>query len=392
MNNIAYNPIGNDDKIIRVGDRFEKEIVSYDSEGRKFRDIIQLKKETILDLYGRTFLLKIPYYDKAVIVPSHTEYKQYIGTCINRYHPLDVTAQKGSFPTWKILMNRVFGTQVNLGWIYLALLYFKPTQILPILCLVSNENSSGKTTFGNALSYLFSCNVGFFCQADLDSQFNSWITKLIAVFEEINETSSTINKLKNFSTSKTATVNAKFQSLVSFNPFVKIVILSNNVNTFIKANKYDVRFWVRKLDPIPKEEFDPDFNDKLIAEVPAVMFYLSELDIPHSKSRMWFDFEEIKTSVLEDVISESRSRCAKDLEIFIQERVGEIGKFGATLTELSELLGRKYSLSEIRSALQDELGYQPPEKPSWGKSPSGYSRTGRAYLFDTGYKIKILPT
>jgi len=44
-------------------------------------------------------------------------------------------------------VKHIFGDQIELGLDYLQLLYQKPVQILPIVCLVSKERSTGKTTF-----------------------------------------------------------------------------------------------------------------------------------------------------------------------------------------------------------------------------------------------------
>ena len=90
-----------------------------------------------------------------------------------------------------MLMKRIFGEQEALGWDYLTLLYRKPTQVLPVLCLVSPENHTGKSSFGNALSYLFGANVGFYTQDDLNSSFNSWeIQAILRNFKRLYDSES----------------------------------------------------------------------------------------------------------------------------------------------------------------------------------------------------------
>ena len=365
----------------RVGDIYERAVTTYDSNGQPHSEWKNIKRETIIDDNGKESLRQIPAYDGAVVVPSHINYKPIIGRFINRYHPLEVQPKEGVFPTWQTLIQRVFGEQEKQGWEYLANLYQKPMQILPVLCLVSPENGTGKTSFANGLSILFGQNIGFFGQSDLSNQFNVWLRSLVAVFEEINETDATLNKIKSASTARQVTVNAKYQQQVCFQPFVKVLILSNNEKSFIRANQNDIRYWIRKLKPIPSNEFDPDFEDKLRIETPAVLYQLGKMQLGKSRSRMFFSPEEIKTNSLLMVISESRSKCAKDLEIIIEEKTNELGRWQANLSEIADLVGKRYTLSDVKNALKDELGIKPSEKSIRYTSISGNSRTGRVYNF-----------
>lgn len=368
----------------RVGDDYEKEVRTYDVSGRQRTEWRKIKRETIIDDFGKEFLRQIKAYDGAVVVPSHTDYQPIIDQCINRYHPIDVIPKEGVFPTWETLIRRVFGEQELQGWEYLANLYKEPMQILPVLCLVSPENGTGKTSFANGLSILFGQNIGFFGQADLSSQFNTWLRSLVAIFEEINETEATLNKIKSSSTARTGTVNAKYQPQVSLQPFVKLVICSNNDKSFIKANGNDIRYWIRKMKPIPSDEFDPDFEEKLSLEAPAVLCHLAQIPLGKARSRMFFAPEEIRTNALQEVVKESRSKCAKDLEIIIQEKTDERKEsWQATLADISEMLGKRYTVSDVRQALKDELSVKYSDKVTrYDSLISGNSRTGRVYSFD----------
>lgn len=305
-------------KYMCVGGKYFAEVVNYDVSGRAFYDNVPINKEAIVDRFGRKLLTDIPYYETMCIVPSHTNYKPIIGRCFNRYYPLPYAPNKGDHPTWDILLTRVFGEQFELGLDYLTIAYRYPTQVLPVLCLVSVENGTGKSSYGNALASIFGRNVGFCSQEDLSSKFNTWIKHLITVFEEISETKTTVNKIKNMSTAKSATLDEKYLPQITFQPFVKIIILSNNDRTFIKANEQDIRYWVRKLEPIPSEEFIPNFDNLLEAEAPAMLHTLATRNISTpKKSRMWFDPAIIATKALNRVRKESRSEIVRDLEILL---------------------------------------------------------------------------
>ena len=344
-------------EVFRVGDKLMEKVIRFDVDGHSFMAFESRKRETIADKYGRDFLKQIPSYDAAVIVPSHTDYKQIVGKCWNLYHSLDFSPIPGEHPYWDKLIDHIFSDKKKLGWDYLTIAYRFPTQILPVLCLVSQENQTGKSTFGTALSFLFGRNVGFFTQDDLSSSFNPWIKHLFAIFEEISDAKKTLNKIKAMSTAQSATLNEKFLPQASFQPFVKIVILSNNDRDMIKANEHDIRYWIIRLHPFKKDDFIPDFIQKLKDEVPAVLNTLQTREITaERKSRMWFAPDIIKTKVLAEVITNSQSEAAKEIRLWVEDVLATRPEgFGANLTEIHDALGRKYSRAELQLALKEEL-------------------------------------
>lgn len=376
-------------EVFRVGDKLMEKVTRFDVDGHSFVAFEGRKRETIADKYGRDYLKQIPSYDAAVIVPSHTEYKQIVGNCWNLYHSLDFSPAPGEHPYWDKLIDHIFGDKEELGWDYLTIAYRFPTQILPVLCLVSQENQTGKSTFGMALSYLFGRNVGFFTQDDLSSAFNPWIKHLIAIFEEISDAKKTLNKIKAMSTAQSATLNEKYLPQASFQPFVKIVILSNNDRDLIKANEHDIRYWIIRLHPFNKEDFVPDFSQRLREEVPAVLHTLQTRNITaERKSRMWFSPDLIKTEVLAEVITNSQSEAAKEIRLWVEDVLAERPEgFGANLTEIVEALGRRYTRAELQSALKEELKI--PTKRTSYTNHLGEPNNGQAYFFGENVEIVI---
>lgn len=367
--------------IIRVGNDVLEVIYVPDINGNLHKRVVGRTREVIKERYGAAVLNSAPYFQAMAIVPSHTDYRQVVNECWNSYHEIEVKPEKGQHPCWDSLMNRIFGEQVELGWDYLTILYRRPTQVLPILCLVSPENHTGKSTFGNALSYIFGQNVGFFTQDDLNSQFNTWVANLIAVFEEISDTNRSLNKIKAMSTAKEVTVNEKYKPQIKFQPFVKILILSNNEDTFVKAGPDDIRYWVRKLHPLKQSDYIPNFDDKLREEVPAVLYNLSTREMNTGKdSRMWFDFQSIRTDALENVVANSLSQCAKDILIWAEQWEDCY----ATEMEIYDGLRGRYPLNEVRFALKKELRLKNPCQRY--VDIHGSSLNGRAYHIVTEQK------
>ena len=367
--------------VVRVGDRFLVRVTRYDISGRPYETYETRRRETIGDLYGKEFLKKVSTYEAAVIVPNHINYQQVIGNCWNLYHELDYKPASGKHAHWDKLVSHIFGDKAHLGWDYLTLAYREPTQKLPVLILASEENGTGKTTFGNALTFLFGRNAGFYTQDDLSSSFNSWMKSLYAIFEEISDAKHTLNKLKAMSTAREATLNEKYMAQTPFQPFVKIIILSNNVKDVIKANENDKRYWIVKVPPLNKDEFLPDFNERLRNEVPAVMNTLAtrELSVP-CRSRMWFDEELLKTDALATVIENTQSDAAKEIRLWAEDILEQRPNFGVNLSELKDALGNRFTRSELLFALKEELRVE-CRKTSYTNHLGNYNN-GKAYFFE----------
>ena len=134
-------------KYIRVGDNYYKEIKKVKSNGEHQIEWAKILKNTIVDDEGRKFIYNIPKYDAWCVLPNHLKYRDVIDSNYNMYNPFMHKPKKGSIKWTMRLLRHIFGEQVNIGLDYVQLLYEKPTQILPILCLVSYANQTGKTTF-----------------------------------------------------------------------------------------------------------------------------------------------------------------------------------------------------------------------------------------------------
>lgn len=364
-----------------VGNTIERRITRYDVEGNPEEDWLPTPREIAKDMGQNPSIL--PRYDDYVVVPSHTSYNDIVGNCINKYHPIPHKPKEGVHPYTDKFLKHIFGEQYLLGWDYLTLLYRDPLHILPVLCLVSHQNGTGKSTFANFLSWVFGKNVGFFTQDDLNSSFNCWIVSLVAVFEEITDTKRSVNKIKAMSTAQSATLNEKYKAQISFRPFVKIVILSNDEETFITANEEDIRYWVVRVPALEKNDFCPDFNDRIKAEIPAVLYTLETREMSTQKaSRMWFSPEDICTEALQVIRQESLSECAKDVMLWAEQ----YGNFRATLEEITQGVGR-YPRNQIQDALRKELKMKSVNGPY--KDRFNEPKRGRSYFFPNG---EDLPT
>lgn len=69
-------------------------------------------------------------------------------------------------------LGHIFGEQIEMGYDYFKILLERPTQILPILCLVSEERGTGKTTFLHFIKSIFGENMTINSNEGFRSNFN----------------------------------------------------------------------------------------------------------------------------------------------------------------------------------------------------------------------------
>lgn len=137
---------------IRVGTTYYKLIERPQISGDKTLTLTKWSRETIIHDHNKKYIFDIPKYDGFCCIPNHLNYQKTVYNFYNiyneiPYHPSlsKVTIEK--IPFTISFLEHIFGKQIDLGLDYLKILLEKPTQILPILCLVSKERATGKTTF-----------------------------------------------------------------------------------------------------------------------------------------------------------------------------------------------------------------------------------------------------
>jgi hypothetical protein len=303
-----------DMQYIRVGTSYFKKVKAPTISGDFNEILVPWNIDTIKQDYGKTFVADIPKYDGFTCIPSHTNFQQICSEFYNKYSPLSNKPKDGSIEVSKLFLKHIFGDQVELGLDYLQLLYQKPVQILPILCLVSKERSTGKTTFLKWLKTIFENNLTYLTNDSFGSQFNSdWTNKLLICIDEVlfNKEELT-ERIKYLSTTNYNKLEAKGKDKIEAEFFGKFILCSNNEDNFIKIDAAEERFWVRKITKFKLE--DTHLLHKLIAEIPAFLFFLDnrQLSTPNH-TRMWFYPSQIRTKALLNLIKHNRSRVEKEL-------------------------------------------------------------------------------
>lgn len=138
---------------------------------------------------NKKFLGMIPKYDMFVNVPCNTvgykrvfeyQYEGIMTRCYNRYNEVRLTIEPGPWPTIERFLQHIFAAAnttgeclYEFGLDYLQLAFYKPTQKLPVICLVSKKRNTGKTTFLLLLKRIFQENASILDNERFTGKFTS---------------------------------------------------------------------------------------------------------------------------------------------------------------------------------------------------------------------------
>lgn len=311
-------------------------------------------------------------YKRFVCIPAHYNYQQVVNNCYNQYHEISSKPEYGDCHLTIMFLKHIFGEQYDLGLDYIKLLYEQPRQILPILCLVSSERETGKSTFLKWLKLIFESNAVYLEDESFTAIHNSdWVQKLIIGVDEVKFSSrQEIDKLKRLSTADKFMSRAMFSDKQEIDFFGKFILCSNYETDFIPIDQEEIRFWVRKIDSFKDSPYQIDVEelaheledsyeliDLLRMEVPAFLHFLMnrEFSVP-KKSRMWFSSEDIWTEQLEIVKMYSRPNIEKDAVQVLYDGMIELGldqiKFTAKdLHSMLNTIGGRYKLNSVKKVI-----------------------------------------
>ena len=353
-----------DDLIIfkRIGTDFYMTDSIPNIKGDKKERLIKWSRTALLDDFGKDSLKKIVRYKSFCSVPSHTNYKQVIDSCYNRYYNLSHALQQGKFCNTKLFLQHIFGDQYELGLDYIGVLWHYPNQVLPILALVSQERNTGKTTFLNWFKSLFEENMTINKNEDFRSQFNSdWANKLVVAIDEVFlDKKEDSELLKSLSTARHYKSESKGKDKQEVDFYGKFILCSNNEDSFVKIDPEEIRYWVRKVPRLSSD--DPNLLDKIIDEIPAFLYFINGRSIVTEKqSRMWFDPNLLWTEALDNLKRGNKTFVEKQLIETIEEDIETFelndDEIKYTLGDLVELMNKnnlRIPGVQIKKVLQEK--------------------------------------
>lgn len=360
----------------RVGDQYYAYVGVPNKHKQIERQFHRRQRATLVEDHGKNLLQHVPKFQAFCNIPDHTNFQPVINNCFNVYGPFEHAPEEGECDTTLDFIKHIFGRgQVSyrdpdtgqrskideweLGLDYLQLLYTRPTQKLPILCLVSRENATGKSTFATWLKLIFTSNVAIVGNNELKSEFNaSWSTKLLVICDETKiDKQEVVERVKALSTAEKIFMNAKGKDHVEIDFFGKFIFLSNNEENFIYASNDDVRYWVRKVPVI--ERTNVNLVNDLQEEIPAFLNYLQKRTMrTANRHRAWFDPELLKTEALKKVVQFSAPALEKDIRAKLRNMFYD---FGVDTIEMSirdmreEWFKNRFEDNYIEQILKDKM-------------------------------------
>ena len=316
------------DKIpyLRVGTTYYKTIEKPLISGDKISILVRWNRETIISDHGKTYVSSVPKFDGFCCIPEHLEYRQIVQGFYNIYNEIPFSPSTGTeelkntIPFSLNFVEHIFGEQLEMGLDYLKILLQYPTQVLPILCLVSKERATGKTTFIKWLKEIFGLNMTYIKGDSFGSQFNSdWAAMLVVAIDEVFFDKKEITeRLKYLSTTNKDKLEAKGKDREEIDFFAKFILCSNNEENFIQIDENEIRFWILKINPIKTE--NTEFLNNLISEIPTFLQFLIERPFStQKKTRMWFSADEIRTKALQRLVFKNNNKLeSKIIELLYE--------------------------------------------------------------------------
>jgi len=278
------------------------------------------KKDEIKQDFNAHIINHIPKFDDFIVRPDNLTYQRNINGFYNLYSPFPHTPFEGNVTPEMIpfslqILKHIFQEQFETGLKYMKILYEMPYERTYVLCLVSKEGSTGKTTFLKWLAYIFGGN---FANVDIDTLegiFNgSYKDKnIIAVDEAVSDKGRVVEKIKAMITQDTITSNEKYVNHYKLENFIKLVLCSNKETEFLKIEDTEQRFWVRKVPRVPLKYKQLDIVKKLIEEIPMFLKYLLQLPKIIVETRFVLPYEEVENDSLKAVKFESKNWLYKEL-------------------------------------------------------------------------------
>lgn len=347
---------------LRIGTSIMKIVERPLLSGDVLETIIPWSIENIKQDHGKAWndvIEDMPRFDGFCTIPDHINYQRKYGSFYNVYEPITHFPNEGECQTILTFITHIFGEQIELGLDYLQLLYQQPVERLPVLCLVSSQRNTGKTTFLNFLKAIFGKNFTFNTNEDFRSNFNSdWVSKLIIGIDEVFlDRKEDSERVKNLSTAKSYKSEAKGKDRFEVEFFGKLIFCSNNEENFIKISPEETRYWVRKVPSL--QEQDPNLLQKLIKEIPYFLQYLNQRKLSSTKeSRMWFSPRTLETDALRRLKSQNLSKDDLELLETMKEIIDamQLTEICITNTQAQSFLQRsgiRVSRSRVRKILEE---------------------------------------
>lgn len=377
---------GQQNQYVRIGINYYKKTFALAANNQIEENLEIWSKGTIREDYKKSnlFIDSIEKFDAFTNVPENDpdKYRRTIvvkrdgmvSKLYNRYSQIPHVPEEGSWSTINKLLHHIFNYKnlsgehlYEFGLDYIQLLYTKPLKHLPILCLVSKERGTGKSTFLDLLKSIFADNMRILDSDRLLSRYNgNWAGKLVVAVDEsfldMNEKNGAGNKLKMLATNATIPFEDKHKSAGEIPNISKLIMCSNDEKNFVKIDQEENRYCIIKVNPYDGDT-DPYMVKKMIEEIPAFLYFLKHRQLYYpERSRLWFEERLFETEALRMIQERTAPMLVKHIKECIKEQFfymrSETLKLSArAIYELVKLDYQYVSLMAVKEWLMDN-GYR----------------------------------
>lgn len=359
-------------------------------------------RQTIVDDYGAASISEIEKFHGFINQPCFFEaYKKKIEvghtTWFNQFRDLSYTPSQGVFANIKAYLDRLFvgdldtpvvGNPLHIFLDCLRLRFLQPKQKLPVLCLLSREQGTGKSTLLFLLARIFGDNTAILQQTDFECQFNStWAGSYVVGMDEVKFTEHRLqvkNYIKNLVSSKETIVNTKGVKQYSITNYTWLLLTSNE-QKLMPMEDEDTRFWVHEVSPIPPDQKVSDILELMQAEVPAFVHWVLSSPILHKKEdRFWFSQNLLRTAAFNRMVETTKPFIHREVDRVIKaaftssydpHTVANIYGFRMTANDIAKLINadnpkNAVTSHQVSDYLRDNRGLKASPNTT-GKYPQG---------------------
>lgn len=342
------------------------------------------------------FIDNIRKYKAFFNLPCNTEdYQRVAHDCYNTYHPINYESKAGDISNTLDFLKHIFGGNAfvrlsqdrdtkELNYMecailgdpftvaldYLTLMYRHPTQMLPVPCLVSPENNTGKSSFLKWLKDIYGSNCTIVGNEEFKMSFNShYIAKFIIGIDEgfiAVEKKTEKERIKKLATDEKQFLQFKGVDVQEIDFYGKLIICSNDADKLMKIEEGEIRWFIIKVPPLKSE--DPKKRDKMRDEIPAWLHFLKHREIVHpNEGRAWFNPKYLETDQLKVIINATKSNVEKELSEFISDMflTFRLDSIRIHLDHIVEQLNKqskwRVNKNEIKDFLKKKKGMKPLE-------------------------------
>jgi len=345
---------------------------------------------------------ELPEFSGFTSEPCHgKDYQREINGQWNTYSRVNWDPKPGKWPTIEKLINHLYGDngvesdQREELYDYHTLLIKQPKQKLFARILYSIHQGTSKSALGQLESMMFEDNYNKVRDSELESDFNSlWVQSLIIHLDEpsFDKPKQAARKIRDIVTSDLQNLRKMKQDYVKV-PFYGKILVTTNDSDFMPIEKTDRRYWIREVPPIPEEDKDPHFIEKMQNEISHYLHFLLTREMKYTQSldsTFYLPNTVLKTNGLKKLVGDNQDTVQRQIEEFFEGYFLDHSKYDSVKFTSSDLIqriewqGKEPSAQKLGIILRDGLGLIAPETTSRLKNGDNYIFPGSDKALNTG--------